>query len=42
MLSKVEHKTKWRSRDLSPHLGIFGIWDYVTGMGMLSHGFTNV
>jgi hypothetical protein len=25
-----------------PLLGIFGIWDYVTSMGMLAHGFTHV
>jgi hypothetical protein len=23
-------------------LGIFGFWAYVTGMGMLAHGFTHV
>jgi hypothetical protein len=28
--------------DLDPLLGIFGIWDYVTGMGMSAHGFTHV
>jgi hypothetical protein len=28
--------------DLGPFLGIFGIWDYVTGMGMSAHGFTHV
>jgi hypothetical protein len=40
-LSKVERKSKQRSRDLSPFLGIFGFWAYVTGMGMLAHGFTH-
>jgi hypothetical protein len=40
-LSKVERKTKQRSQDLDPFLGIFGFWDYVTGMGMSAHGFTH-
>ena len=29
-------------RILAPCLGIFGFWDYVTGMGMSAHGFTHV
>jgi hypothetical protein len=33
-LSKAERKSKQRSRDLNPFLGIFGFWAYVTGMGM--------
>jgi hypothetical protein len=37
-----EHKTKRRSWDLGPFLGIFGFWAYVTGMGMSAHGFTHV
>jgi hypothetical protein len=41
-LSKVERKSKRRSRDLGPFLGIFGFWAYVTGMGMSAHGFTHV
>jgi hypothetical protein len=41
-LSKAERKSKWRSRDLGPFLGIFGFWAYVTGMGMSAHGFTHV
>jgi hypothetical protein len=33
-LSKEEHKSKRRSRDLGPLLGPFlGFWEYVTGMG---------
>jgi hypothetical protein len=40
-LSKAERKSKQRSRDLDPFLGIFGFWDYVTGMGMSAHGFTH-
>jgi hypothetical protein len=24
-----------------PFLGLFGFWDYVTGMGMSTHGFTH-
>jgi hypothetical protein len=41
-LSKVERKLKWRSWDLGPFLRLFGFWVYVTGMGMLAHGFTHV
>jgi hypothetical protein len=41
-LSKVERKSKRRSRDLGPFLGIFGFWAYVMGMGMSAHGFTHV
>jgi hypothetical protein len=41
-LSKAEHNSKQRSWDLAPCLGIFGFWDYVMGMGMLTHGFTHV
>jgi hypothetical protein len=41
-LSKVERKSKQRSWDLDPFLGIFGFWAYVTGMGMSAHGFTHV
>jgi hypothetical protein len=37
-LSKAEHKSKRRSWDLSPFLGIFGFWAYVTGMGMWPMG----
>jgi hypothetical protein len=37
----VERKTKKISRDLDPSLGIFGFLGYVTGMGMLAHGFTH-
>jgi len=40
-LSKMKHKTKHKSRDLGPFLGIFGFFSYVMGMGMLSHGFTH-
>jgi hypothetical protein len=40
-MSKVERKTKQRSQDLDPLLGIFWIWDYVMGMGMSAHGFTH-
>jgi hypothetical protein len=40
-LLKVEHKSKRRSWDLGPFLGIFGFWAYVTGMGMSTHGFTH-
>jgi hypothetical protein len=25
----------------TPFLGIFGFWDYVTGMGMSAHGFSH-
>jgi hypothetical protein len=32
-LSKVEHKMKWRSWDISAFLGILGFWAYVTCMG---------
>jgi hypothetical protein len=32
-LSKMERKSKQRSQDLDPFLGIFGFWAYVTGMG---------
>jgi hypothetical protein len=40
---RMERKTKSkRSWDLDPFLGIFGFWDYVTGMGMSAHGFTHV
>jgi hypothetical protein len=38
----MEHKSKQRSRDLGPFLGFFWFWDYVTGMGMSSHGFAHV
>jgi hypothetical protein len=41
-LLKVEHKMKRRSWDLVPFWALFEIWDYVTGMGMLAHGFTHV
>jgi hypothetical protein len=41
-LSKVELKSKQRSWDLGPLLGIFGLWAYVTGMEMSAHGFTHV
>jgi hypothetical protein len=40
-LSKVERKSKRRSRDLSPLFRYFRFWAYVTGMGMLAHGFTH-
>jgi hypothetical protein len=40
-MSKAERKSKHRSQDLSPFLGIFGFWAYVTSMGMSSHGFTH-
>jgi hypothetical protein len=40
-MSKAERKSKWRSRDISPFLGIFWFWAYVMGMGMLAHGFTH-
>jgi hypothetical protein len=32
-LSKMEHKTKQISLDLDPFWVLFGIWEYVTGMG---------
>ena len=41
-LSKMECKSKQRSWDLDPFLGIFGFWAYVMGMGMSAHGFTHV
>jgi hypothetical protein len=41
-LSKVECKSKRKSRDLGPFLGVFGFWAYVTGMGMSTHGFNHV
>jgi hypothetical protein len=34
-------KSKRRSWDLNPFLGIFGFWAYVMGMGMSAHGFTH-
>jgi hypothetical protein len=40
-LSKVERKMKQRSWDLAPFWVLFGIWEYVTGMGMSAHGFTH-
>jgi hypothetical protein len=41
-LSKTECKSKKRSRNIGPILGIFGFWAYVTGMVMSAHGFTHV
>jgi hypothetical protein len=41
-LSKVERKSKQKSRNLGPFLGIFGFWYYVMSMGMSAHGFTHV
>jgi hypothetical protein len=32
-LSKVEHKSKWRSRDLGPFLGPFWVLDLCNGYG---------
>jgi hypothetical protein len=40
-LSKAERKSKRRSWDIEPFLGIFGFWAYVMGMGMSTHGFTH-
>jgi hypothetical protein len=40
-LTKVKRKTKRRSRDIGPSLGLFGFWGYVMGMGMSAHGFTH-
>jgi hypothetical protein len=40
-LSKAEHKSKRKSWDLDPFLGIFGFGDNVMGMGMLARGFTH-
>jgi hypothetical protein len=34
----VDRKTKQRSQDLDPFLGIFGISDYVMGMGCRAMG----
>jgi hypothetical protein len=41
-LLKAENKTKWRSRDLNPFIGIFGFYAYVAGMEMSTHVFTHV
>jgi hypothetical protein len=41
-LSKVERKSKQRSRDLGPLFRDFWVLGYVTGMGMSAHGFTHV
>jgi hypothetical protein len=41
-LSKEELKLKGRSWISAPCLGIFGLWAYVMGMGMSTHGFTHV
>jgi hypothetical protein len=41
-LSKAVRKSKGRSWISAPCLGIFGLWAYVTGMGVSGHGFTHV
>jgi hypothetical protein len=41
-LLKEEHKTKQRSRDLSPFLGPFWYLGLCNRYGMSAHGFTHV
>jgi hypothetical protein len=41
-LSKVECKSKQRSQNLVPFLGIFWFWAYEMGMGMSAPRFTHV